>query len=93
MIPMLRKILFCSTELWNLPEEARTRSESEGRRYNFNSLMISAISLKFGGMMHSTMEQIAVWNGYARPIFASSTELWNFQNRPVPRDDGIVLIL
>ena len=25
-----------------------------------NSLRISAISLKFGGMMHSTMEQIAM---------------------------------
>ena len=30
------------------------------RRYRSNSLGISTISLKFGGMMHSTMEQIAI---------------------------------
>ena len=40
-----------------------------------NSLRISAISLKFGGMMHSTMEQIAIYNGHVRPIYACSTEL------------------
>ena len=28
--------------------------------YQINSLMISTISLKFGGMMHSTMEQITI---------------------------------
>ena len=44
----------------------------------FNSLRISAISLKFGGMMHSTVEQIANWNGHARPILACSMELLNF---------------
>ena len=40
-----------------------------------NSLRISAISLKCGGMMHSTMEQIAMKYGHARPIFPCSTEL------------------
>ena len=40
-----------------------------------NSLRISGISLKFGGMMHSTMKQIAIENGYARPFFVHSTEL------------------
>ena len=29
------------------------------RRYRSNFLRISAIGLKFGGMMHSTMKQIA----------------------------------
>ena len=28
--------------------------------------------------MHSTMEQIAIKNSYARPGFACSMELWNF---------------
>ena len=41
-----------------------------------NSLRISAISLKFDGMMHSTMEQIAFQNGHTRPIFACSIELF-----------------
>ena len=30
------------------------------RHYLFNSSMISAIGLKFGGTMHNTMKQIAV---------------------------------
>ena len=42
------------------------------------SLWISAISLKFGGVMHSTMEQIAIKNGLAQPFFACYSELWNF---------------
>ena len=42
------------------------------------SWRISAISLKFDGMMHSTMGPIAVQNGYTRPIFVWSTELWIF---------------
>ena len=40
-------------------------------------LQISAISLKFGGMMHGTMEHITLVNGLARSIFVCSTELWN----------------
>ena len=35
----------------------------EWRCYHSNSLWISGISLKFGGMMHSTMKQITIWNG------------------------------
>ena len=34
------------------------------RHYHFNSLRISAVSLKFGGMMHSTMDQIARSEGW-----------------------------
>ena len=30
------------------------------RRYRSNSLMISAMGLKLGGMMHSTVKQIAI---------------------------------
>ena len=37
--------------------------------------MISAIGLEFGGVMHITMKQIAIENGFARPIFEHSTEL------------------
>ena len=48
------------------------------RRSRSNSLRISAIRLTFGGMMHSTMEQIGNRNGHAQPIFAASMELWNF---------------
>ena len=33
---------------------------SEGRRYRSNSLRISSISGKFGGMMYSNMKQIAI---------------------------------
>ena len=39
---------------------------------------LSTISLKHGGMMHSTMEQVAIWNGRARPSIACSMELWIF---------------
>ena len=35
-------------------------------RYHFNSLRILGIGLKFGGIMHSTMKQIA--NGHTQPI-------------------------
>ena len=52
--------------------------------------MISAIGLKFGGMMHSMMKQIAIQNGYyAGPIFVCSMGLWNFYTSlaPGPRDD------
>ena len=61
-----------------------------GIRYPSNSLRISGRSLKFGGMMHSTMEQIAIINGHVRPIFACSR---NFQNRLRPglRDDVTTL--
>ena len=48
------------------------------QRYHTNSLRISAISLKFGRMMHSTMKHIAVDNGDAWSIFLRTTELWNF---------------
>ena len=46
-------------------------------------------------MMHSNMKQSSLWNSYARPIFASSTDLWNFQNRwgAGPRDDVTALTL
>ena len=43
------------------------------RRYHCNSLNISGISLKFGGVTHSTIKQI-VENGHARPILVRSTE-------------------
>ena len=33
---------------------------SNGQRYHFNSLRISAIDLKFSGIMHSTIKQIAI---------------------------------
>ena len=33
-------------------------------RFLYNTFRIIAISLKFGGAMHSTMEGIAIWNGY-----------------------------
>ena len=46
--------------------------------YCSNSLRISAISLKFSAMMHSTMEQIAIKYGHAPPIFPCSTKLLNF---------------
>ena len=45
---------------------------------HYRCLRISAISLKYGGMVRSTMEQMAIKNGHAQPIFASSTKLWNF---------------
>ena len=56
---------------------------------------ISAIGLKFGGMMHSATKQIAISNGHAWPIFACSMELWNFQSRLGPglRDDIPALTL
>ena len=40
-------------------------------------------------MMHSMMKQTDVLNGHAWPIFARSTELWNFQIKlgTGPRDD------
>ena len=34
--------------------------------------------MKFYGMMHSTMKQMAMWNGYAQIIFVYSTEVLKF---------------
>ena len=45
------------------------------RRYRSNSLMISAISLKFSRMLHSTMVQIAIENGYAPSIFQGTLKI------------------
>ena len=42
--------------------------------YRFFSLRISAISLKFGGMMYTATEQIAIQNRHAKPIFACWTK-------------------
>ena len=36
------------------------------------------MGLKLGGMMHRTMKQIPIQNGYAMTIFVRFTELWNF---------------
>ena len=61
--------------------------------YCFNSLRISAISLKIGGMIHSMMKQIAIRNGHARLIFARSMELWNFQKMLLSwRAEGAVVL-
>ena len=66
-------------------------TRSEGRCYRPNSSRISGISLKFGGMMHSNMKQIAMLGHFS----ACSVELWNFQNRLGPglRDDFSALTL
>ena len=53
-------------------------ARSQGRRYRFNSLRISGISLKFGGMMHSNMKEIAISSDHSHPIFVRSVKLWNF---------------
>ena len=60
---------------------------------HYRSLSISPIDLTVGGMVHSIIEQLAIINGYARPIFAYSTELWNFCRLwPGLRDDVTALI-
>ena len=51
-----QSIFACFMELWNFPWYAWTRSEGQ----HYCTLRISAISLRFGGMMHSTMKQIAI---------------------------------
>ena len=45
--------------------------------------------------MQINMKQIAIQNGHARLIFASSMELWNFHDRlgPGPRDYVTALTL
>ena len=53
----------CSTELWKMPWKAFL-TRSERRRSRSNSLRISPISLQFGEMMQSTMEQISILNIY-----------------------------
>ena len=40
-----------------------------------NALGMSTIGLKCGWMMQGTTKQIAIKYGYARPIFARSTEI------------------
>ena len=45
------------------------------RRYRSNSLRNSAIGLKFGEAMHSTMKQVVIQKSYVLPIFARATAL------------------
>ena len=52
-----RLIFWRSTEIWNF--QNRLGPDPGGRRYRFNSLRISAIGLKFYGMMHNMMKQFA----------------------------------
>ena len=54
---MLGHFFACSAELWNFPWQAFL-TMSEGQCYP-SSLRILAIGLKFGGMMHNDMKQIA----------------------------------
>ena len=51
-------IILYTMELWNFPWQ--TWNSSEERHYRSNSLRILAIGLKFGEMMHSAMNQIAL---------------------------------
>ena len=51
-------------ELWSFHDRLGTGVGDDGA--TLNSSKIWAISLKFGGMMHSTITQIAIYNGYAR---------------------------
>ena len=59
------------------------------RRYRSNSLRVSVMGLKLGGMMHSTMKQIAIQNGYAMAILCVSQNFEIFHDRLGPglRDD------
>ena len=56
------------------PDGYCRRSVHPERRSRSYSLRISAISLNFGGMMH-TVPWVRLLYGYARPIFVCSTEL------------------
>ena len=44
------------------------------KQWRWRALSISSINLKFSRVMHSTMKQIAIWNGYAWLNFACYTE-------------------
>ena len=55
----------CSANFWRVPRKFEITREgfltrSERRRYCSHSLRISGISLKFDGVMHSNMKQIAI---------------------------------
>ena len=54
------------------------------RRYHPNSLRIAAIGLKFGGMTHSTMRQVAIQNGYVQLILRRPRNFENFYDRIGP---------
>ena len=51
------------------------------RHYRPNSLRISKINLKFGGVMHSTMKQTIIYKGHARPILRVPWNLGIFHDR------------
>ena len=40
--------------------------------------------MKFGGVMHSTMNQMAIWNGHTQPFFARLMELLYFHDKLGP---------
>ena len=63
---------------WNFEIFHEVWTRSEGQPYRSNPLRVSAIGLKFSGMMHNTMKQIAAQNGHAQPIFVRFTEFGNF---------------
>ena len=51
------------------PPVRPTVCRPERRRYHSYSLRISPIGLKYGRVMHSDMKEIAIQDGYGRPIF------------------------
>ena len=51
--------IFCALN-WTLKFPVKSRTKAKGRRGRSNSFNISAISLTFCGMMHSTMKQLAI---------------------------------
>ena len=71
----------CCRVLRNLLWQAWwTRSDGWHNRSNY--LRISNIGLEFGGVMHSTMEQIPIWNSHKWPILhVSQTVLPNHPSR------------
>ena len=74
-----------STKLWNFPWYVWTWSE--GWRNCSNFLRISGTGLKFGGVMHSTMNQITIWNGLKFGGMMQCTvkriTIWNLCPRPI----------
>ena len=68
-------------------------NRSEGHCYRFKSLRISAIGLKFCGVMHNMMKQIAIKMAMLGQCLPALGMMHNFENMlgPGPRDDVTAL--
>ena len=82
----LSEVCFCCMLQGTSKFVMTPRTRSDGWHNRSNYLRISNIGLEFGGVMHSTMEQIPIWNSHKWPILHVSQTVFCLTTRPAVWD-------